>query len=215
MIGQRALFALALAAGALAGVLYYLGAQRVPVVVAARDIDATHPLTTDDLETAALPPDAVPTGALTDVASAVGRVPRAPHWRGQVMLASAIGDDAAAFHTGLGLPGGMRAVALPVIAAQAAGGAVVPGARVDVLAVPLAGRAPAGRMTELLAQNALVLDVRTETGAPYGMAASKTAIAGVTDRIGSVVIAIDPSEELRFADRIVTSTFVLVIAGQR
>ena len=40
MIGQRALIALAVAAGVLAGILYYVGAQRVPVVVAARDLDA-------------------------------------------------------------------------------------------------------------------------------------------------------------------------------
>ena len=55
MIGQRALIALAVAAGALAGILYYVGAQRSPVVVAARDIDATHPLTSEDLTTVSIP----------------------------------------------------------------------------------------------------------------------------------------------------------------
>ncbi len=215
MIGQRALIALAVASGLLAGVLYYAGTQRAPVVVAARDLDATHPLTADDLAIASLPPDAVPAGSVADVASALGRIPRAPLWRGQVVLASALADDAAAFHTGLALPRGMRAVALPMSAAQAVGGGLAPGARVDVLAVPVGGRAPAGRVTELLVQAAMVLDVRSDTGAPFGGAIAKSSSTYVSDRIGSVVIAIDPADEIRFADRISTSTFILAFVGSR
>lgn len=214
MIGQRALAALALAAGALAGVLYYVGAQRTQIVIAARDIDATHPLAADDLAITSLPSDAVPEGVLTEISTAVGKIPRAPIWRGQLILAQALAEVAATFHTGLELPLGMHAVALPVAAAHAVGGAIIPGARIDVLAVPVAGRAPAGRTTELLAQAALVLDMRTETGAPYGASMTpKSTIASVSERVGSVVIAIAPSEEIRFADRIATSTFVLVFAG--
>jgi pilus assembly protein CpaB len=214
LIGQRALVVLALVAGALAGTLYYVGAQRSPVVVAARDIDATRPLVADDLAITSMPPDVVPTGALADTNAAVGKLPRAPLWRGQVVLGPALSDDAASFHTGLGLPLGMRAVALPVSsAAQAMGGAIVPGARVDVLAVPVAGRAPGGRTTELLLQGAIVLDVRSETGAPYGATSPKGAASGLGERIGSVVVAIDPLDEVRFADRIATSMFVLTLAG--
>jgi Flp pilus assembly protein CpaB len=215
VIGQRALAVLALASGLLAGAIYYAGAQRAPVVVAARDVDATRPLDFEDLAIASLPADTVPTGAVADISSAVGKVPRAPLWRGQLVLAAALADDAASFHTGLALPSGMRAIALPVAAAQAVGGAIVPGARVDVIAVPVAGRAPAGRTTELLVQAAMVLDVRTDTGAPHGAAASKTAAAAMTERIGSVVIAIAPADEVRFADRIATSSFVLAFIGSR
>ena len=216
MIGQRALVVLALAAGALAGTLYYVGAQRSPIVVAARDVDATHPLVADDLAIVSIAADAVPAGALVDATAAVGKVPRAPLWRGQVVLSPALSDDAASFHTGLALPLGMRAVALPVSsAAQAMGGAIVPGARVDVIAVPVAGRAPGGRATELLLQGAIVLDVRSESGSAYGAAASKGASSSLTERMGSVVIAIDPLDEVRFADRIATSMFVLTLAGSR
>lgn len=215
MIGQRALIAVAVVSGLLAGVLYYAGAQRASVVVAAHDLDATHPLAADDLATASLPPDAVPAGAVVDIVAALGKIPRAPLWRGQVVLRAALAEDAAAFHTGLTLPKGMRAVALPVGAAQAVGGALAPGARVDVLAVPVGGRAPAGRTTELLAQAAMVLDVRADTGAPYGASITKSPTAYVTERIGSVVIAIDPADEVRFADRIATSTFVLAFVGSR
>jgi Flp pilus assembly protein CpaB len=207
---QRALAALALSAGALAGVLYYAAAQRSAVV------DATHPLVADDLAIVSLPADAVPVGTLADASAALGKLPRAPLWRGQIVLQPALSEDGPSFHTGLALPPGMRAIALPVSAAAlAVGGAVVPGARVDVIAVPVAGRAPGGRTTELLAQGAIVLDVRTETGAPYGSSFSKATIAAVAERIGSVVIAIEPLDEARFADRIATSTFVLALAGSR
>lgn len=216
MIGQRALIALALGAGALSGILYYVSAQRSPVVVAARDIDASHPLVADDLAIVSMPADAVPQGALGETAGAVGKLPRAPLWRGQILFGSALSDEAPSFHTGLALPIGMRAVALPVAnAAQAVGGAIVAGARVDVIAVPVAGRAPGGRTTELLLQAATVLDVRSETGGPFGPAVSKGTVSSLGDRIGSVVVAIDPVDEVRFADRIATSTFVLTLAGSR
>jgi Flp pilus assembly protein CpaB len=215
LIGRRALVVLALVAGAFAGTLYYVGAQRSPVVVAARDLDATHPLVADDLTIVSIPADAVPAGALADGNAAIGKLPKAPLWRGQILLDAALSEDAASFHTGLALPSGMRAVALPVSsAAQAMGGAIVPGARVDVLAVPVAGRAPGGRTTELLLQGAMVLDVRSETGTPYGTAVSKTGVS-LGERIGSVVVAIDPLDEVRFADRIATSMFVLTLAGSR
>jgi Flp pilus assembly protein CpaB len=215
VIGQRALIVLALAAGALAGTLYYVGAQRSSVVVAARDLDATHPLVSDDLAIVSIPADVVPAGAIADATAAVGKVPRAPLWRGQVVLSPALSDDAASFHTGLALPSGMRAVALPVaIAAHAVGGAIVPGARIDVIAVPVAGRAPGGRTSELLVQGAMVLDVRSETGSPYG-SVPKGSISSVGERMGSVVVAIEPVDEVRFADRIVTSVFVLALAGSR
>ena len=216
MIGQRTLLVLALAAGALAGILSYVGAQRSPVVVAARDLDATHPLAADDLAVVSIPADAVPAGALGDANAAVGKLPRAPLWRGQVVLDPALSDEAVSFHTGLALPAGMRAVALPVSsAAQAVGGSIVPGTRVDVIAVPVAGRAPGGRTTELLLQSAMVLDVRSETGSPYGAALSKSATSSLSERIGSVIVAIDPLDEVRFADRIATSVFVLTLAGSR
>ena len=64
MIGQRGLVALALAAGALAGILYYAGARRTTVIVAARDLDATHALAVDDLTTRELPTDAIPADAV-------------------------------------------------------------------------------------------------------------------------------------------------------
>lgn len=199
--------AAAVLAGLLSALLYYASAQRVPVVVASRDLDTSAPLADSDLRTRSFPADAVPAGALREIGEAVGRYLRSPIGAGQLIVATSLADDAAVFATGIEPPTGMRAIALPVSASNALGGALVPGLRVDVIAVPINGRAPASRGVELVASRVVVLDVRSENGhalSPKGR--------GALDRLGSVVIAIAPSDELRLAERIATSTFVIAFA---
>jgi Flp pilus assembly protein CpaB len=215
MIGQRALLGIALVCGAIAGTIYYASVQRVSIVVAAHALDADKPITSDDVTVKELPPDAVPDGALRSTDDAIGRVPRAPHWPGQILVGPALAVGAAAFHSGLVPPAGQRAVAIPVTPSQAMGGALVAGAHVDVIAVPVTGRAPAGRVTELVAANVTVLDVRGEAGGPFIPAGSGRAVGVAIDRLGSVVVALAPADELRVADRIATSTFVLVFIPVR
>lgn len=203
---------LAVAAGLVSGLLYYAGAQRVAVIVAAVDLVPGRAISERDVESRALPPDALPPGAITESASVIGRFPRAPLWKGQLVLATAISASPAAFDTGIAIPTGHRAVAIPVSAAHAVGGAVIPGSRVDVIAVPLQGRAPAGRGTELIAQGALVVDVRGEQGGPFDRhPAARQQATAIRDRLGSVVIAVGPVAEMWIADRIATSTFVIAL----
>ena len=211
MIARRLLLALALVAGAIAGALYYIGTYRVPMLVAAQDLAVIRRLTAADLEVRMVPPDALPTGALMNVDAALGRVPVAPLWQGQPLVGQALADDAAVFHTGLSLRPGERAIAIPITAVGAVGGAITPGARVDVIAVPVSGRAPVGRGVELLAPDALVLDIRSESGTPFTGRGSDPTRA--VERIGSVIIAVSPADEVRLADRIVTSTFVLAFSS--
>ncbi|HEV2250137.1 MAG TPA: Flp pilus assembly protein CpaB [Candidatus Limnocylindria bacterium] len=215
MIGQRALLAIALVCGVVAGTIYYGSVQRVSIVVAARPLDADKAIAAADLTSKQLPPDAVPDGALRSADEAIGRVPRAPHWPGQIILGPALAAGAAAFHSGLLPPAGQRAVAIPVTPSQAMGGALAAGAHVDVIAVPILGRAPAGRMTELVAANVTVLDVRGEAGGPFVSADQGRGPGLSIDRLGSVVVALAPVDELRVADRISTSTFVLVFIPVR
>ena len=134
--------------------------------------------------------------------------------RGQIVLARSVSDELADFRSGQIVANGYRAVAIPVNAVAAVGGAIVPGSRVDVLAVPIAGRAPAGRSAEILVTNATVLDVRGESGAAYVQRDGKTSAVAM-DRIASVVIAIALVDEARLADRVATSTFVLALLGAR
>ena len=215
MIGQRALLAVALVCGAIAGTIYYSSLQRVSVVVAARGLDADRPIATEDLGLRELPPDAVPAGAVRSVDDAVGRVPRAPLWAGQILIGPALATGAAAFHSGLVPRAGQRALAIPVTASQAVGGALIAGAHVDVIAVPVSGRAPAGRVTELVAANVTVLDVRGENGGPIVAGSPVRQGTVALERLGSVVVAVSPGDELRVADRIATSTFVLVFIPVR
>ncbi|MBI2983004.1 MAG: Flp pilus assembly protein CpaB [Chloroflexi bacterium] len=207
---------LAVAAGLVAGVLYYAGAQRIGVVVAASDLAPGHPIAAADLEIRAMPPDALPSGAVTDPSAAIGRFARTPIWKGQLLLAAAISTSPAAFQSGIELPTGYRAVAIPVSAAHAVGGALIPGSRVDVISVPVQGRAPAGRGTELIAQAALVVDVRGEQGGPFErLPTAPRAATAIRDRLGSVVIAVGPVAQMWIADRIATSTFVLALVADR
>jgi Flp pilus assembly protein CpaB len=215
MIGQRVLLAIALVCGVIAGSIYYVSLQRVTIVVANHHLDADRPIAFDDVSLKELPPDAIPSGALHSTDDAIGRVPRAPQWPGQVLLSSMLASGAAAFHSGLVPAAGQRAVAIPVTASQAIGGALVAGAHVDVIAVPVAGRSPAGRVTELVAGNVTVLDVRGENGGPFVPASASRGAGLSSDRLGSVVVALAPSDELRVADRIGTSTFVLVFIPVR
>jgi Flp pilus assembly protein CpaB len=215
VIGQRTLIVIALVCGAIAGTIYYAGLQRVTVVVAAHVLDPDRAITPEDVATRELPPDAVPTGAVRTADEAVGRVPRAPQWPGQILLRPALGTGAAAFHSGLVPATGQRAVAIPVIPSQAVGGALVPGARVDVVAVPVFGRAPAGRATEVVASNVTVLDMRGENGGPFTLPVAGRGATVAVDRLGSVVVGLPPIDALRIADRIATSTFVLVFIPTR
>ncbi len=214
-MSQRILLGVALAAGLLAGGLYYAGSQRVAVLVAARDLEALHPLSADDLTLRDLPPEVLPEGALSDVERAVGRTPRAPLVRGQFVLAAGLGDQGATFRTGLAVPRGWRAVAVPLAPAQALGGALLPGGVVDVIAVPTPGRAPAGRLAEVVASGALVLDVRAESGAAFvEPSAPRSGSSQPVERLGAIVVAIPVAEELRIADRIATSTFVVALVAR-
>src|SRR5438067_2639229 len=125
MIGQRALLGIAIICGLIAGTIYYASLQRVTIVVAAHALDADKAISLDDVTLRELPPDAVPDGALRSADDAVGRVPRAPQWPGQILLGPALAAGAAAFHSGLVPPAGQRAVAIPVTPSQAMGGALV------------------------------------------------------------------------------------------
>jgi pilus assembly protein CpaB len=209
---RRWFIAIAVAAGVLSGVVYHAAIRQADVVVAARDVDVPRALSRDDLEVRALSAEVVPADAIRRIDEAVGLVPRTPLLRGQILFQRGLAVELTDLRSGAALLAGQRAVAIPVSAVNAVGGAVVPGSRVDVVAVPVLGRAPAGRTVEVLATSALVLDVRGESGSALVVRDQKAAVGG--DRIGSVVIAIASADAMRFADRIATSTFVLALAGR-
>jgi len=211
-LGRRSLLALAITSGLIAGALYYAGTRQTDVVVMARDVTDPRPLTADDLILRTVATELAPEGALRSVDDAVGLTPRAPVLRQQILFASALAVDPVELR-GWSLGFGMRAIAIPVRVVDAVGGAVSAGARVDVLALPVAGRAPADRTAEVLLVNVPVLDVRAESGASYIRRDDKAGL--LTDRLSSVVIGIAAADEARLADRLATSTFVIALAGSQ
>lgn len=211
MTTQRALLVLAILAGAVSGAIYHSATQRVSVVFAATHLSPGRPIAERDIEVRWLPADAAPAGAVTDTAAAIGHFPRGPLWPGQVLLAGALARTTATFESGLVPPTGYRALAIPVAAHQALGGAIAPGARVDVIAVPLPGRGQDEGVAELLTEAALVIDVRGEHGGPIASGDTAPAAVAPRERLGSVVIAVGASLELMIAERIARSSFVLVL----
>jgi pilus assembly protein CpaB len=209
VIARRTFLVLAFVAGVVAGIAYWLDSRRVPLVVAARAIESESVLDDGDLATMDVPPDAVPPDAIMDRADAVGRTVHASLGAGQLLLRAAL-DGPPGFRSGLRPAPGWRAVALPVSPALALGGAITPGVRVDVVAVPLSGRAPSDRGPERLATGLVVLDVRSESGGPFVEPGSRDGGAALTNaRLGSVVVAVPADDDLLVAERIATSTFVL------
>lgn len=204
IVPRRLMLALALGCAVVAGLAYYFDQRRVPVLVAAHAIASESAVAPGDLALVELPLAAVPVDALADAAQAVGRVARTAIAPGQFVLASAF-DGEPGFRSGIRPPPGWRAVALPVSPATALGGAVVPGMRVDVVAVSVGAE---GASVERLATGLVILDVRSEVGGPFAEPGSERgAFANV--RLGSVIVAVPPDAELRFAGRVATSTFVL------
>lgn len=207
---SRVLVAVALLAGVLAGALYHSSVQRVGVVVAARDLAVGERVGPADLRVAELPPDAVPADAARDPATLEGLVARTALHEGQLVVGPTLGAETSAFALETRLRSSSRVVALPVTVSGALGGAIVPGARVDVLAVPLPGLAPPERMTELIGRSVLVLDVRTESGARVWDPRQPQVADPLRERVGSVLVEIPAMLATLFADRVVTSTIVLV-----
>jgi pilus assembly protein CpaB len=209
---RRALIALAIATGSLSAALYFTATQRADVVVMARDVDEPRPLAADDVEVRTIAAELAPPDALRSIDDVIGLTPRAPMLRGQLVLERAVAAELVELR-GWPLGPTFRALALPVRAVDAVGGALVPGSRVDVLAMPIAGRGPADRTAEVLLTDAAVLDIRTESGAAYAMRDSKSGV--IVDRLAAVVIAVRAVDEARIADRLSTSTFAFALVGER
>jgi len=125
---------------------------------------------------------------------------------------------AQAFGFGAPLPPGYVAFALPVEPGQAVGGALTPGAVVDVIAVPNALKTLAGADVEsapeatVLGEDLIVLALRTVEGRALTDPSDGTQSAtALPPRLGSVVLAVPTDELTRFASASLTSTMYLAL----
>ena len=145
---RRMVYVAAFAVLALVAALLTLRAQHtVDVVVAGHDVRAGSLISGDDLSVVRMHDDSVPAGALSVPGDAVGRYAAWPLTAGEPVLQRVLSAarSGGAVLAGLEVPGGYRAVAVPVQPAAAVGGMLARGDHVDVYATPLPGHgSPAG-----------------------------------------------------------------------
>ncbi len=113
-----------------------LDAQTQSIVVVRNAVAAGTTLPAGVLELRDVPVSDVLPGAFSDVKQVAGHVARYPLVAGDQVIASRIVTDQSIDGQGLAfsVPEGMRAVSVPVSEVSGAGGMIVPGDRIDVLA---------------------------------------------------------------------------------
>ena len=156
-----------------AGFLYYLQVPRAAVVRATADIPAMTRITTDMVELVKVAPVDVSTNAAQSTDQVVGQYASMTILAGQEIDTRALEQTPGqqAFGFGAALDPGFVAFAIPVDPSQAVGGALSPGAKVTVVAVPNALKngvqaSPAPTAT-VLGTNLTILALRTPDGQPF------------------------------------------------
>ncbi len=218
---RRSIYLVVFAVAALAaGALVYLSQPRTDIVRARADLAVLTPISADDVELVRVAPADAPLNAARSLDEVIGRYAAVPILAGQDvdvrLLETTPGSRAFGFGAPLGP--GQVAFALPVEPSAAVGGALVPGARVDVVAVPTSLRTSPGGADSpsgtILGQGLVVLALRTTDGAILRDAEADAAAGRVVvpPKLGAVVVAIPAARVTEFATASVTSVFVLALS---
>jgi Flp pilus assembly protein CpaB len=209
-----------------AAALYLLNQPRTDIVRARLDIPVLTQISQDQVELIRVSPADAPSNAATSLGEVVGRYAALPILAGQEVDRRAIEQTPGARALGFGatMAPGQVAFPLPVEPSQAVGGALAPGARIDVVAVPktlgqsaLASSSQGAPGPVVLGRAYLVLALRTSDGQPLDNGASndpRNAGSLVSPKLGSVVIAIASEDVPQFAAAAVSSTFYLALSQQ-
>jgi Flp pilus assembly protein CpaB len=204
---------LALAAGA----IYYANTREATVVVANGDLQVGASITDSSVSLRRVHPGSVPAGSALRLSEVVGKYVAFPILDGQFIPLKALAKDRASLIAGgLAVPSGFHALSIPVTAADAVGGALRPGDYVDVLAVAknqVAGASP--QPATVLGKHVLVLGLRTDQGQALDVTGANTStVRGLnfaSQRLASIVLAIDPDEEGRYIAATAVDTFSVVL----
>jgi len=208
------------AASLVAAGVYWFAQPRAEAVRARADIPVLTAITADLVELVQVPPAARPADAATSLDAVIGQYAAAPILAGQYLDTRALETTPGqrTFGFGAALPPGHVAFALPVEPAQALGGALTPGASVEVVAVPNALRqatAPSEEQPEavVLGEDVVVLALRTGEGqALTEVEADSTRTTALPPRLASVVVAIPADELPDYATAVLTSTIYLALS---
>lgn len=217
---RPAYIAIFVAASLVAAGVYWFAQPRAEAVRARADIPVLTAITADMVELVQVPPAARPASAATALDAVVGRYAAAPILAGQYLDTRAIEATPGqrTFGFGAALPPGHVAFALPVEPAQALGGAITPGALVEVVAVPNALRqatAPSAEQPEavVLGEGVVVLALRTGEGQALAEAdVAGGRVSALPPKLASVVVAIPADELPDYATAVLTSTIYLALS---
>ena len=195
---------------------YWLAQPRAEVVRAKVDIPVLTQVTPEMVELVRVSPVGVPPNAARSLDAVVGQHASLTILAGQDVDSRALEaiPGSQAFGFGAPLAPGEVAFALPVTAEQAVGGALTPGAHVDVVAVPndakQAGVASgAATPTITLGQNLTILTLRTTEGRDLAIDETGDSTSSIPPKLASVVVAIPAARLSEFATAAMTSTFYL------
>jgi Flp pilus assembly protein CpaB len=199
--------------------VYYLAQSRAEAVRARDDIAVLTAITADMVEVVRVSPGDRSADAATSVDDVVGQYAAVPILAGQFVDRRALESTPGARSFGFGapLPPGHVAFAIAVEPGQAVGGALTPGAIVDVIAVPnalksLPADAESAPEATVLGEDIVVLALRTVEGRALSAASDGAQSAtSLPPRLGSVVVAVPADELPAFASASLTSTMYLAL----
>jgi pilus assembly protein CpaB len=226
--GNRRLIIAAVALGLLGAFLVYMASSSggggsksasvsgdgVPVVVAKADIPARTKITAPMVEVRLVPADAASALGFKDASQVVGQVTRFPVAINEQILTNKIvdlsGTQAAGRSLSYVIPPGKRAIAISASDVQNAGGLLLPGDYVDIVAiydVEFAGRAGGERQTaaafvahtvmqnvQILAISQTVVDVVPETTPTANGQVARISEAKPMPGAATVTLALTPQE---------------------
>lgn len=220
MRARRGVYLAFFLVAALAGsALVFVAQPRNGIVRATTDIPVLTPITADMVQIVSVSPLDVPANAARRLDDVVGKYASVPVLAGQDVDIRILETNPGQLAFGFGAPleAGQVAFAIPVEPGQAVGGALAPGARVDVVAVPNALKTQVSGADSpsavVLGQGLVVLTIRTPEGEQLGdEPAADSARVVIPPKLGSVVVAIPAARLPEFAEAALTSTFYLALS---
>jgi Flp pilus assembly protein CpaB len=202
-----------------ASALVFVAQPRNGIVRATTDIPVLMPITADMVQIVRVSPLDVPANAARRLDDVVGKYASVPVLAGQDVDVRIVETNPGQLAFGFGAPleAGQVAFAIPVEPGQAVGGALAPGARVDVVAVPNALKTQVTGADSpsaiVLGQGLVVLTIRTPEGEQLGdEPAADSASVVIPPKLGSVVVAIPAARLPEFAEAALSSTFYLALS---
>ncbi len=208
---------LAAALGAMA--LVYFAQPRNGIIRAKVDIAVLTSITADMVETVSVSPADAPANAARNLDAVVGRYASVAILAGQDVDTRILESNPGQLTFGFGAPlqPGQVAFALPVEPGQAVGGALAPGARVDIVAVPNALKTQVtgadSPSATVLGQGLVVLTIRTPEGRQltYAQESDRSGVV-IPPKLGSVVVGIPAARVSEFAEAALSSTFYIALS---